>query len=139
MFSKKVEPIFEMVIFLKKLLKREHDQVSHNRDVIHELEIANYFEKCLTQKDEFSSRTFCDLCRKRIKTPLQKHMRKKHGVKKKRPTSVKVCHFCNKEFNSSRHLQRHIVIHYDDREKFPCGYCHKTMSTEQNCSFRTRN
>ena len=119
--------------------KREHDQVSHNRDVINELEIANYFEKCLTQKDEFSSRSFCDLCRKRIRTPLQKHMRIKHGIKKKMPTSVKVCHFCNKEFNSSGHLQRHIVIHYDDREKFPCGQCHKTMSSEQSLKSHINN
>ena len=71
-----------------KAPKRVPDQVSHNKDVIHELEIANFFEKYLTQKDEFSSRSFCDLCRKIITTPLQKHIRKKHGIKMKRPTSV---------------------------------------------------
>ena len=66
-------------------------------------------------------------------------MRKKHGIKKKRPTSVKVCHFCNKEFNSSIHLKRHIVIHSDDREKIPCGQCHKTMSSEQSLKSHINN
>ena len=36
-----------------KAPKRVPDQVSHNKDVIHELEIAKFFEKRLTQKDEF--------------------------------------------------------------------------------------
>ena len=88
-----------------------------------------------SEKDFSDDILICNICGKKLGNlkNLKKHYKLHTGLREYK------CKFCDKSYKRSDHLNRHMIVHQEDKTPFECSYCYKKFSYKYHLKTHINN